>query len=311
MEEKNTSEQKTEQPTGTLQPKTVGALKKQKERKSNIIVFIMLGLFIALVFYLPEVSKFLGGVAPEIDPDDKSSQKIALTDNNKEFFLIKIDSKINLDNHQFTGFEIDQETTSLKFKVTNLNEERTSTSNKDLYITFYDEGKNLIYYRPIESQILKPDTPTDLVATLKSEQIALLKYIKIGEMREEDYPAITLNKDVYGTEYLTCISGNLKYTYYFVDNKIIKINEYYSGTKVSLPDTYEIIYQTYKSKYDGYRSDVSFTPTFNDTFNGFTFQTDIDLSLGNYTNMDKNYLPKDTTTKAANFLMESRRFDCQ
>lgn len=311
MEKKVTPESNPEEKVTGLQSTTIGLLKKPKERKTTLIVFTVLALFIALVIFLPDISKLLGTVDAELLGDGVSSSRKVLVDNNKDFFVISEESKIFLDNHQFTGFKIDEEEQVLMYKVTNNSDKRTSISNIGWFITFYNENKELVDFRPIDTQLLKPDTEMELDVNLKESYSTPLKYLKIGVVKEEEYPNIDLNSDFYGDEYLACSLGNLKYTYYFTEDKVSKINVYYSATKASLPETYEIIYQTYKLEYNNYKDEPNFTPTFIDNFTGFVFQTDISLANGNYTNLDKNYLSSNTTPKEVNFLMESRGFDCK
>lgn len=301
----------TIEPKTALESTSIGKLAEKKSRNTTFVVFFSITLFLALILFLPDINKYLTDKDQNSGIDNKSSSQINLVNNNNDFFPILKTSKIVIDNNQFTNFSIDSTNQLILFTVTNYNISATSTSGHEWFVRLYDENKGLIYFRPISEQVLKQNTVVELSTDIKGLNADSIKYIKIGALTEEDYPDVVLSTASDGTQYLTCVKNNSKYTYYYANNQITKINEVFSANTSSDTNLYDILLETYKSKYDNYVINDNFKPKFFNYTSSFSFETDIDLTNGNFSNLDKNYLPKNTSPKKANFLMESREYNCQ
>lgn len=295
----------------TLESTSIGKLIEKKSRNTTFIVFFSILLFLGLILFLPDIYKAFTGKEPGEIIDQSSSTQIKLVNNNTEFFPIINDSKIVIDNNLFSKFAIDSTNQLINFTATNYNDAVTSTSGHEWFVTLYDEGKQLIHFRPISDQVLKQKTEIELNVDIKGINVDIIKFIKIGIISEEEYPEVTLSTAFDGTQYLSCIKGNSKYSYYYLDNQITKIYESFSASINNDALLFDILFETYKAKYDNYVVNSNFKPKFLNYTSSFVFETDIDLTNGNFTNLDQNYLPKVTSPKKANFLMESREYNCQ
>lgn len=310
MKQEDNKEQ-ISKPASGLEATSIGKLAGKKSRNTTFIVFFSISLFLAIVLFLPDINKFLTDKESTSGPDVSSSSQIKLINNNNDFFPIFKESKINIDNNQFSEFSIDSENQLILFTVTNYNSTASSTSGHEWFVRLYDESKALVHFRPISEQVIKQNSDIELSVDIKGINADSIKYIKIGVVTEEEYPEVTLSVANDGAQYLSCINGNSKYSYFFLNSQITKIYEYFSANKIDNSYLYDILFETYQSKYNNYIGNSNFKPKFMNYTNNFVFETDIDLANGNYTSVDKNYLPKNTTPKKANFLMESREYNCQ
>ncbi len=297
-------------PQSGLEATSIGQLQQAKARNTTFIVFFTMIIFLLLVLFLPDIYKVFSK-PDQISGDNNSSSKINLVNNNEEYFLIEKETKIIIDNNQFFDFNIDRENQIINYLAINYNFISTSTFGHDWFVTLYNDAKQLINYQPIEDQVLKYNVENSLSIDLKGIDLNAIKYIKIGVVNESDYPEVNLLSDNQGLQYLLCSKGNSQYYYYFNNNQIYKIKEKFSANTNNDSNLYSILFDTYQAKYTNYLTNQSFKPSFSNYVSNFIFESEVDLSNGNFTNIDENYLAKSTTPKKANFLMGSRGYNCQ
>lgn len=294
----------------TLNPIKIGDLPKAKGRKTSLIMFVFIMILLAVVYFLPDIDRFIRGENVDSYKDDISSV-VNIPNTKMDFFAISPLSKISIDNHTFSGFKINQEKNTLDYLVTNFNEERSIINNKDWYIRLYDEDKKLIDYFEVIGPLLTSEVDYDLSIDLKNNYESVPKYLKIGVVNKNEYPDVSLKNDEMGNYYLTCTKGGSKLIYYFNDNKLYKISEYYNASKQSEGEEYDILFDIYEKKSSNLTNSENFSSSFTDRFSRFEFEANIDLTNSSYSNYDDNYLVKNTDSKETNFIIESRGYDCE
>lgn len=303
-------ETKIDENSAPLKSITIGTLAQPKSRMTTLIMFTVISIFIAFVFFLPEIDSLIGN-KPPVEGDPTSSSTFVIPDNNQEMIEISQTSKINIGNHTFTDFKINLENGSFEYQVTNFNEKRTSLDSYKWYISIFDTNKNLLDYRLLSSPLLRYAEPFSLSVEIRKSYLSEPKYVKIGAIEEKDYPEVTLNKDELDQEYLKCVKEDTEFNYYFDQKKLVKINEKYNTTQEKQGFNYDIIYESYKTKNNNYQLVEEFDSKFSDHFGSFTFEVEIKLSENNYSDYNQNYFLKNTEAKTVKFLIESRGYQCQ
>jgi|LSQX01.3.fsa_nt_gb hypothetical protein len=308
---------KTEQ---GMQAIKIGELKQPKSRMTSLIMFVVITLFIAVVFFLPDINNFVKKMTEPPVPVDKTST-ITFEDNNNDFFAINSNSKIFISNHRLSMFTINSVNSTLEFKITHYNNEQSNIDGKNWYINFYDRDKNLIDFVKITGQIVGKDQELNFKVNL-TEQTKEAAYMKIGKISENEYPEITYLTNDQNEKYFVCEKDSKEYSYFFNEHKLYKVIEEYNanyaeidrdsnvgeGSSVKLS---EVVKETYQLKHNNFAGTSYANSSFAETDEGFIFRVEIDLTDGQYSSTDDKYFSKDMDAKVLNFQMKSQGYNCQ
>lgn len=297
---------------------TIGQLEQPKGRKTSLIMFIFIVVFIAVVFFLPQIEDFIKKTIGQTD--DTSSRKVVITpNNNNQEHPFNTNTKIFVDNHLFTGFLFDSKNNRVSFKITNKNIESSDINSKKLYIILYDDKRVPEVYHSIELRFkLVENKEHSYYFDITKEQAQKVKLVNITPITEDDYREVTLNKDENGEDYLLCTRESQELKYYFVNDKLVKINEIFSMKKVVEEESsdatagYLLTSQIYYNKHRRLKSIDTINLNYDENNEGFSFEVILKINPEqDYTKYDTNYFSNETKPKVVNFRLESKGFNCQ
>ena len=117
-----------------LSATTIGVFENRK--KSSIGVFVLLGIFVAVVFYLPSTSKPNEPVLPPSTDDEPNY--------NNEFYTLSADLKIEREDIVVSQFVVDNLTNKINFVVTNALNKHQSMEALNYYLELYSEEQTLL-----------------------------------------------------------------------------------------------------------------------------------------------------------------------
>lgn len=315
----NNEEKEIKKTNQGLEAIKIGELKQPKSRLTSLIMFVVMSLFIAVVFFLPDINDFIKKMTTPSTSTDKTSA-IILEDNNQNHFPLNNQSKIFIQNHRLTRFTKYDDTKTLEFKIANYTTEQSSIDSKNWYIRFYDENKNYLDFVKITGQIIPPDKEMNFKVNL-NENTNQAKFILVGKIEESDYPEVKYTINEEGEKYFTCEKNKKQFSYFFNENKLFKVIEYYEANNAELDKSNEfgegniplseVVKETYEVKYNNFENNPNVEATFVTSASGFIYKVIIDLSDGKFTSIDEKYFTKDVESKKIFFAMKSEGFDCK
>ena len=302
-----------------LQSIKIGELAQPKTRMTSLIMLIVMGLFLLVVFFLPDINNLIKKITTKATPVEKEPNQV-FEDNNQDFFVVNEGSKIFIDNHRITKFKVNKVNSTLEFKITNYNNNKTSVDGKNWFIRMYDLDKKYLDFAKITGQLISKDEELNFRVPLKESAIET-KYIKVGVLEEKDYPNVTLLTTSNNEQYLVCEKEGKEYSYYFKDNKLFKIMELYVGIYAEIDKANEsgegnvplskLVKETYELKNKDYQKYSIIDSSIDEFEDSFLFKAIINLEEGKLTLDDSKFFAKDTDPKKINFLMKSEGYECQ
>ena len=125
-------------------------------------------------------------------------------------------------------------------------------------------------------------------------------------MNDKEYPEFTLSSDETGTASLICKKDNDTYEYMFNNNLLVKIKETYIYND---ENNYFNEFEKFSNLSTQINSSGSIS-TIEETYDGFTFKTDIDLNKYQE-KINNNYYSLNTKSNKINFEMKAKGYDCR
>lgn len=301
--------QKLDEDAAALKSISIGNLRQPKNRMTSLIMFVVIVIFASVVFFLPQLDSLFRGDETVADP--QIEKPINLKNNNDQLFFLVEDSEINVENHTFSGFKYNETNKQLTYTIINHNQVKTNISSYNWYISLYDGDKNLLVQREMDGLLLSNNKKLELVSNIAVEDGKKPVYIKIGTIVENDYPEVNLNTNENNEQFLTCVNRMVTFTYFFKENKLTKIKHQYILSKETEPESYDFIYDNYKTKYNGYLFKTDFKVDFIDRNTDFEYVLEVDVSVNDHTKEDDYFFLGNTDAKIVNFQMETRGYKCQ
>lgn len=295
-----------------LTPTVLANVKDRKKGSifSIIMIIVIFAIFIAGVYYLPDLAKYVNNY---LNPEPNISTPISNTkkeetDNKEdtpkeEEIAIDKDSEMKIDDITIKGISIEANT--IKFKVHNNKGEEVNLRDKYYYVQLYDKNKSLKQRIFITEGILAGNDEKELTYDLLDKNVSLISVVKINRA---NYPAYTVKTNEGGVQVLSCKKDTETVNYYLNNNKVYLIDIIIDVPKTnpnypSLYGTYQNLMNEY-SVVNGVESNVSLAETLN-------FKTTIDLNTYQENGLNlKTIYNKDTDAKVMKFELEASGYSC-
>ena len=304
-----------------LQPITIGQF--ESRRKTSIGIFIILTIFIAAVFFLPEISnvitKYLNPTpvepskpsenpnTPIIPPDDDDTTS-------DEIFLIADDLKIEKEDITMSDIKINKETNTISFSITNNTNNPLILNNLNYYLELYfveGNGNTLLERVKLgDTSTLVSGSFINFTKDISANTANSATSIMLVKKSIDDYPVIELEESEEGNSSLICTKGSHEVTYKFTKNALQEV-----VSKLDYKETtenYTTIYQDSKTNSTKYNSTPGIISTWIDYTGGFNVTTTINLAETSRTTIfDADTFERNTEPKVVKFEIEAQGFSCK
>ena len=298
-----------------LEPVTIAQVKESKFGWIGVI--LIFGLFIAIVYFLPEIEQlyqvYIKGNTSIIENNSSISNNVNINTNenttndneNKEIdisYKFTDNNEIDIDNLTFNNINLDNN--KLSINIQNNSKSLIKIDDLDLFMEIYDSNDNLLnriwLYGNIESE-----SNLILIYTIKSNA----NYFKIKVIPEEDYTYEDFIIDDNNKTILTCNANNEQLIYTFINDKLIEINHTKKYAKTN--SDYDSVYSSLSSLVINNNGKAGIKTIFNSNSIELNFSLTIDYNIFNSTIDNKYYFNKDISPRIVNFKVESMFFDCK
>ena len=299
-----------------LMPTTLGVY--SNKAKSPIIVFLILAIFLAIAFFMPDIqksiNKFLGkddnaannggGGNKPITPDNPDNPNNPDNPTNEDIkYDISENTVIELDN-----FKID----NIRFSNGTLSIVVTSKSTVNLnpyFIELYNANNTLLGRAKLSDDTLEADKTVPYSYVIPTESIKL----SVVKKSIDDYPEVNLSYNERNEATMTCISPyNEEYIYTFVSDQLSKI--VYSYKLSSTDENYESGYNNYLELDNKYKAMDNVSSSLIRSDNGFDYT--LNLNLDNISSDTIKEITFDgifkikSQAKEVKFISEAKNYKC-
>lgn len=290
-----------------LTPTTLG---KIDNRKGGIFLFIfIIGLFIAIVIFLPDISIILDKYI--LGKDDQTTETTN-NDSKKTEDNVKEEAKsyayiynLSISESDFKVINILVKDNTLSFSITNSLSKTLNLSNYNYFIELFSSDNTLLQRIMIEKISISKDSQKDFSYTLINKNIAFIKLIQIDE---SEYPVVSFITDDNTKGTLECTLANDTYTYTFDSDKLT--NLVYQKTYNKALADYQTMYEKYASLMIKYNDYDGISATINENETSFIYTSKIDYSLVKESILSTYDYQKDATPTVIKFEMETNGFSC-
>lgn len=298
-----------------LVPSVIGIISdKEKSSWPLILIFILL---IGFIIGLPTITSYFNG---ETKNEEKipSNEKKPNQDNPEQTeeiqFYSFLESKVvNIGGISIQDFKLDEK--QIHFQITNQSEAKNYLVTHKLYLELYDKDKMLLQRIKLPTDNISKGNTENYSFDLTVAKSQIVQFL-LEEKKENDYPAVDLEKENDNTYSLTCTKGVEKLTYQFnEEQKLQRITEVLNYSS-SNPNYLEYLtdYRQMASKYNALEG---VTSNIIEVGSGFTITTMLDLSkidlkdrVIQNTLDHVTYYGKDTEGKVVYFELSAMNYKC-
>lgn len=296
------------------EPLVLGKIKKGKTGKPLVVLIIFLFAG-AIIFFLPSIGEYFSGyniidlikngeiIDFFINHENYADKNIAITTTtnkvvNEEEKIINSKTILEYNNFVLSDFILNKD--SISYKITTSNTINLDDSN---YYLILEKDNKKIFIK-LNGVVNKELTNNFKFVDPLSNTIEVKGYIKT--MNDKEYPEFTLSSDETGTASLICKKDNDTYEYMFNNNLLVKIKENYIYND---ENNYFNEFEKFSNLSTQINSSGSIS-TIEETYDGFTFKTDIDLNKYQE-KINNNYYSLNTKSNKINFEMKAKGYDCR
>lgn len=298
-----------------LTPTTLGVY--SNKTKNPIGLLILIAMFIAIAFYLPNIqsyyNKLMGKSTSDnnnqtnntnVDDDNDDDDVIDDNTDTDETAEIDISTTDSVVRTSYSLNNISLDGTTFKFVFEN---KGSSFNLSDYYLEFYTSEGMLVNRVKVSNETVSANDKKNFSFTV-SANVARFTFMK---KTLDDYPTVELNYNESREGYLTCKSGSKTYTYLFIDDSLKKVTYLFNLSRADEPN-YNNVYQEYQSLSTNYNLIEGVTSQITSNEVGFNFVVNIDLSTADLSKInDDNIYKAKTTPKEVKFVEESKGYICQ
>ena len=295
----------------------IGEIKPEKQKGVFGVIIFFIILF-GVVFGLPYIQQYLDEknkvpeeeVVPTEEPKEENPE--VTPEPEIVYYEISPEVEFTFDNLKFTTAS-KEKTDDYYFNIT-----ATNTSNKTVdlfsqnyYLELFTSEKTLLErVKVVDDNSLSGNSTLNLHLPISENTYNNAATITISQKTDVDYPefeAINVEDDY---KVVVCNNNSSSLKYYFMDNKLVKINDVYEYTNTD-SEVYANELQDYTSKAARYNNIEGISSNIVETNNTFTFNTVIDLKEATIKDLNnKYYFAKNTEAKVVKFEMEAMRYTC-
>lgn len=300
-----------------LTPIVIGTL--GNKRRGPLGGILLMGLFIAVVIFLPEISEYASKllnnnsitpspvtpVAPTpVDPDEP-------TGNDETFYDFSTSLKIAKDDVELTDFVLDTTNNTLSYSVVNPSKSTTNMEELNYFLEVYDSNRTLLERVKLTSiESLAGGAYQTEVSDINAETASNMHSLLLLKKSESDYPVVELNVNSDNEGSLVCTRGFEEVTYHF--NKGLLKNVKHSYNYDNTHEDYNTVYESVNTTASTYNRKTGVTSVFNGDTEKFSVITNVDLESASRTYIFKaDTFKLDTEPKVVKFEMEAQNFTCK
>ncbi len=299
-------------------PITLGKVKKGKTGKPILVLFIFV-ITGSIVLFLPNILAYFGDYS--IIDLIKNGQIIDFFQNHDKYFEesssnttpevnlsenILINSKSNIVYNNVTLSNFDLRSNKITYTITVPTE--TNLDELNYYLVL---NKDSIEIATIKLEGNIKDTKEVSFKFIKELDSTLGINGTLKEIKESDYPQVTLSSDEFGIASLLCKYENEEYDYTFSSNKLTSIRETVNVTDAKDTDSYRDKYNNYNTLKENILS-LNGSASIVENNTGFVFLSIVNLNNTDVSSLNlSNYYPLNTNPSKISFEMRSKGYDCK
>ncbi len=286
-----------------LKPQVIGYTYK---KKSNIIrVVIILAIFIAVVYYINDISVFinnlLGKESASTIKDNKEGKKDDEPIDNIEKIYSEVSDSLTIEVHGLKALNFKYENKILSFELVNESSSVISLKDNKIFLELFTDNKTLLERFKVDIDELNKDERKSYAFETQND----FKYISFEEKTTNDYPHIELTDNK-----LVCTKDIDTIEYHFSNDLLTDLVETIRVPKVN--PSYTEYYNTYKDKTNKYKNTTGLETTFVENDNNFIATISANVGKVN-TNLinEKHYFKYNEEAKVVAFEMSTYGYTCK
>lgn len=291
----------------------IGEINNQE--KSPIFLFVMFGLFLAFIFFLPNVVQYMSDNGKNIfegitgnTPSKKSEEEVKTPE--QVYYDINNPGDITLEGLKVSN--IKKGTNSLSFRVNNNSDTKFYFNKFNYFLEIYTDNTTLLERVMMDKDSIARNSNKDYTYTIKNTTSASASKIAFVNKNTLDYPAITLKENTEGEQTLICKNENEILTYTFKNDKLETINDNVTYAQSNNALDYQNNLSLWQNRVGTYNNMSGVTSTILDNGGSFVASTNLNLKEVNLSNIDnKNYYAYETLAKVVSFELNSSGFTCE
>ncbi len=281
--------------------------------KSPIFLFFVFGIFIAFVFFLPDIMEYISnkGIPFLITTTTNEEEENPENDVNNElvYYDISPELVVNLEDG-IVADKFELKNNLLTFTITNRLSSRFYFSKRNYFIELYNGENTLLERIILTKQALASEERLNVSYELLASTAESAKKIVFVEKQIEDYPNIELTKNEASEEVLTCKKDFETLTYTFKEQKLQEITDSVNQTNMADPG-YQENFHKWQENVNNYSKINGINASIFSNESGFMVNIIIDLKNINESSLNNPYYYSyNTLAKVIDFEMKARGFQC-
>ena len=295
-----------------LTPTVLANFGKRKFPLIGVIILVI--IFGAVIFYLPDISvlldkylPFLGITTPEgyyKEPSNNPSQKEEEETVIDEYQYTE-DLAIEEKDFILNNFVL-KENNILAIDINNKNSISLNLNDYNYYLQLYNSEKTLLQRIKFDDIIVNAKGRSTIEYNLNRTDIA---YFTFFEITPDEYPTYIPNQNLDKEATLICTKDNRRINYLLNDNKLYAIEDIITVSNTD--PNYANLYTNYQANMTIYNNIPGVTSTLNVEEGSLKFSTYINLNALGTNNVNEITYPKDTDAKIMNFELASKGYECK
>lgn len=294
----------------------IGAFENRK--KSSIGAFFIIGVFVLVVFYLPEISEYINNyletkevpIIKPSTPTPKPTVPDPIVDNEN---LVAFTSDITVKNDEITvsNFKVDPENLTISYDITNNTNKSMDIAELNYYLEIFNNEQTLVKRVKLTKSVnLNSGAFTNITTDINAEAATTINFIAIVKKSTNDYPLLELTEDGEKKSSLICTYNNEKITYNFQSGLL---KEVVSDIKYLNTDTdYQTKYESNVIEVSKYNNTTGVTSSIFNENDGYSIKTIVNLSSASRMYIfNANTFKLDTEAKVVKFEIEAEGFTCE
>ncbi len=294
-----------------LKPTIIGEYNNKK--KSILPLVLIFLILITVTYYLPAITEFIEAnfseetvkqpIINEDDTDENNSNN-SVNDENDTVQKLEYQEGMSIEENDFKINNLIINNFELSFEMENKTDDDLDFAKYDYFLELYKD--NMLVQRINFDEISVSDTIYEF--EIFSEDINLIRLL---EIKEEEYPSVTMIKNDSGDEILTCSGKNDELIYTFKEDILTTITETITIASDNLE--YNSLFVTHNelsktlNAYEGINS--TFTGN-EEEFNLLTIYNIEEVEDNNIPDLRINYF-SNSKANVINFESESSGYICK